>query len=342
MNAGDQLSSQLQLSNTISLPNVKESNGLLTFSRPEDGDDSSTTASSSDDEQGDDEEEEGAATGSLLRSALTGKATFRSSSPSGLSNRSNNFNSSVFEKGGSLFKTSKSVNSVPGSSGNVINTSALPNNTAVSGAKVSSDSKSSILPFSANSLLPLPQNKSSLNPSEKPSPQKVEEIILLAMQKTNETVGGGGGGLLTTVKPTNNVHLLGIKSPSTSLPSSILQQIKSPAMTIASSTGLTINTNSTNLVPPAALRTLIPVSASVCGINTSGSNITIGTGGDRNNNLKRPLVQQQTQQSSPPTANVISLVLDVNNGSNSGGSNGQRSTINFIEPSLPRPIGIES
>ena len=307
--------------------------------RPEDGEeDSSTAASSSDDEQGDDDEDEGTATGSLLRSALTGKATFRSSSP-GLSNRNNNFN---FEKGESIFKTSRSVNTSLASTGNVINTNAMPSSMTITGTKPSSDSKSSILPFSANSLLPLPQNKSSLNPSEKPSPQKVEEIILLAMQKTNETVGGNGGGLLTTVKPTNNVQLLGIKAPSSSLPSSILQQIKSPATTVVSSTGLTINTNTTNIVPPAALRTLIPVSASVCGINTSGSNISIGTGGDRNNNLKRPLVQQQTQQSSPPTANVISLVLDVNNGSNGGANNGQRSTINFIEPSLPRPIGIQS
>ena len=235
--------------------------------------------------------------------------------------------------------TSRSVNTSSCSTGNVINTSSLPSNVTVTGSKPSSDSKASLLPFSANSLLPLPQNKSSLNPSEKPSPQKVEEIILLAMQKTNETVGGGGGGLLTTVKPTNNVHLLGIKSPGTSLPSSILQQIKAPTTTVTSSTGLTINTNTTNIVPPAALRTLIPVSASVCGINTSVSNISIGTGGDRNNNLKRPLVQQQTQQSSPPTANVISLVLDVNNGSSNSVNNGQRSTINFIEPSLPRPIG---
>jgi hypothetical protein len=167
----------------------------------------------------------------------------------------------------------------------------------------------------------------------------VEEIILLAMQKTNETVGGGGG-LLTTVTPANNVQLYGIKSSGTSTPSNLLHQIKSPAVSTAC---LTINTNNTNIVPPAALRTLIPVSASVCGINTSNSNISIGAGGDRNNNLKRPLIQQQTQQSSSlPTANVISLVLDVNNSSNTSGSGGQRSTINFIEPSLPRPLVMDS
>ena len=220
------------------------------------------------------------------------------------------------------------------------NATSFSNGMVVTGSKPSNDSKPTSLPFSANSLLPLPQHKSSLL-SEKPSPQKVEEIILLAMQKTNETVGGGG--LLTTVKPGNNVHLLGIKSPMNSASTSIFQQIKSPAATVTSTAGggLTINTSNTNIVPPpAALRTLIPVSASICGINTSSvPNITIGTGGDRNNNLKRPLIQQQTQQSSPPTANVISLVLDVNNGSNASGNNGQRSTINFIEPSLPRPIG---
>ena len=33
LNSGDQMSSQLQISNTISLPNVKETKGLLTFSR---------------------------------------------------------------------------------------------------------------------------------------------------------------------------------------------------------------------------------------------------------------------------------------------------------------------
>ena len=298
--------------------------------------DSSTTSSSSDDEQGDDEEDESMATGSLLRSALTGKASFRTSSPLGMSNRNNAFNNNLFSKSDTLFKATKSV-TLSSTSGSVINTSGFPSSMIVTGSKqASGDSKVSLLPFSANSLLPLPQHKTSL-PSEKPSPQKVEEIILLAMQKTNETVGGGG--LLTTVKPANNVHLLGIKSPGTSMPSNILQHIKSPPTTITSSAGLTINTTNTNIVPPAALRTLIPVSASVCGINTSSSIISIGNMGDRNNNLKRPLIQQQTQQSSPPTANVISLVLDVNNGSNTPGNNGQRSTINFIEPSLPRPIG---
>ena len=255
-----------------------------------------------------------------------------------MSNKNNTYNNSIFSNSSdTLFKATKSVN-LSSSSGSIINTSAFPNTMIVTGSKQGTgDSKASLLPFSANSLLPLPQHKTSL-PSEKPSQQKVEEIILLAMQKTNETVGGGGG-LLTTVKPANNVHLLGIKSPGTSMPSNILQQIKSSQTPITSSAGLTINTNNTNIVPPAALRTLIPVSASVCGINTSSSTVSIGNGGDRNNNLKRPLIQQQTQQTSPPTANVISLVLDVNNGSNTSGNNGQRSTINFIEPSLPRPIG---
>ena len=313
----------------------------MTFRADEGDEDSSTAASSSDDEQGEDDEDEGSATGSLLRSALTGKATFRSSSPSGMTNRNNNFNSSIFGKGESPFKSIKSSN--PSLSlGSMSNTSTYSGSLLVKGAKQpTNDTKAAqLLPFSANSLLPLPQHKSSL-PSEKPSPQKVEEIILLAMQKTNETVGGGGG-LLTTVKPANNVHLLGIKSPSVSGASSLLQQLKSPASSVTSSatSNITINTSSANIgPPPVSLRTLIPVSASVCGINTSASNVSIG-GGDRNNNLKRPLIQQHTQQSSPPTANVISLVLDVNSGSNSSGANGQRSTINFIEPSLPRPIGM--
>jgi hypothetical protein len=154
------------------------------------------------------------------------------------------------------------------------------------------------------------------------------------MKKTNETVGGG---LLTTVTPTTNGHLLSIKT--SGAPSNLIQQMKTTTNSVTSTPCVTLNGNHNDLVPPAALRALIPVcSASVCGINTSTSNVSVG--GDRNNNLKRALIQQQhAQSSSLPTANVISLVLDVSNSTTAAGGNGQRSTINFIEPSLPRPIG---
>jgi hypothetical protein len=111
LNTGEKVSSQLHLSNTIALPTYSEAQKMLNASRADDGDeDSSTAASSSDDEQGEDDEDEGSATGSLLRSALTGKATFRSSSPSGMANRANNFNGSIFGKGESPFKSIKCSN----------------------------------------------------------------------------------------------------------------------------------------------------------------------------------------------------------------------------------------
>merc|ERR1719412_1723075 len=112
--------------------------------------------------------------------------------------------------------------------------------------------------------------------------------------------------------------------------------MKTTSNSVTSTPCLTLNGNQNDLVPPSALRALIPVcSASVSGINTSTSNVSVGGGGDRNNNLKRALIQQQhAQSSSLPTANVISLVLDVSNSTTAGaGGGGQRSTINFIEPS---------